>query len=148
MQSKRKRFLITCVFANTQRKLMEKLPQRNLLLPNAPITPFSTTKKSKHPFKQLLSTSGKLLISLPRPPSPRLSFVFLSTTPPQPPSIPPHTPNFNKEATCNSSSVSKQSSSASGASNANQLHPQPLIATASKSAKSVDESSSSGARDG
>ena len=41
------------------RKLMEKLPQRNLLLPNAPITPFSTTKKSKHPFKQLLSTSGK-----------------------------------------------------------------------------------------
>lgn len=38
---------------------MEKLPQRNLLLPNAPITPFSTTKKSKHPFKQLLSTSGK-----------------------------------------------------------------------------------------
>ena len=39
---------------------MEKLPQRNLLLPNAPITPFSTSKKSsKHPFRQLLSTSGK-----------------------------------------------------------------------------------------
>lgn len=39
---------------------MEKLPQRNLLLPNAPITPFSTAKKNKHhPFKQLLSTSGK-----------------------------------------------------------------------------------------
>ena len=37
---------------------MEKLPQRNLLLPNAPITPFSTSKKSKHPFKQMLSTSG------------------------------------------------------------------------------------------
>lgn len=43
---------------------MEKLPQRNLLLPNAPITPFSTTKKSKHPFKQLLSTSGKHYITL------------------------------------------------------------------------------------
>lgn len=41
---------------------MEKLPQRNLLLPNAPITPFSTTKKSKHPFKQLLSTSGMFLL--------------------------------------------------------------------------------------
>jgi hypothetical protein len=39
---------------------MEKLPQRNLLLPNAPITPFSTTKKNKHPFKQLLS-SGKII---------------------------------------------------------------------------------------
>ena len=37
---------------------MEKLPQRNLLLPNAPITPFSTSKKSKHTFKQMLSTSG------------------------------------------------------------------------------------------
>jgi hypothetical protein len=37
---------------------MEKLPQRNLLLPNAPITPFSTSKKNKHPFKQMLSTSG------------------------------------------------------------------------------------------
>ena len=37
---------------------MEKLPQRNLLLPNAPITPFSTAKKNKHPFKTLLSTSG------------------------------------------------------------------------------------------
>ena len=45
-----------------RRKLMEKLPQRNLLLPNAPITPFSTTKKSKHPFKQLLSTSGNLFL--------------------------------------------------------------------------------------
>lgn len=39
---------------------MEKLPQRNLLLPNAPITPFSTSKKSKHAFKQMLSTSGWL----------------------------------------------------------------------------------------
>jgi hypothetical protein len=39
---------------------MEKLPQRHLLLPNAPITPFSTTKKNKHPFKQLLSSSGNL----------------------------------------------------------------------------------------
>lgn len=39
---------------------MEKLPQRNLLLPNAPITPFSNTKKSKHPFKQLLSAAGKI----------------------------------------------------------------------------------------
>ena len=43
---------------NSKRKLMEKLPQRNLLLPNAPITPFSTSKKNKHPFKQMLSTSG------------------------------------------------------------------------------------------
>ena len=37
---------------------MEKLPQRNLLLPNAPITPFAMNKKSKHALKQLLSTSG------------------------------------------------------------------------------------------
>lgn len=45
--------------STTKKKLMEKLPQRNLLLPNAPITPFSTSKKSSkhHPFKQLLSTS-------------------------------------------------------------------------------------------
>ena len=40
------------------RKLLEKLPQRNLL-PNAPITPFSTTKKNKHAFKLL--GSGKSL---------------------------------------------------------------------------------------
>jgi hypothetical protein len=43
---------------------MEKLPQRNLLLPNAPITPFSTSKKNKHPFKTLLSTSGMNLFLL------------------------------------------------------------------------------------
>ncbi|CAF0912481.1 unnamed protein product, partial [Brachionus calyciflorus] len=43
--------------STTKKKLMEKLPNRNLLLPNAPITPFSTSKKSKHPFKQLLSGS-------------------------------------------------------------------------------------------
>jgi hypothetical protein len=39
---------------------MEKLPQQrnNLLLPNAPITPYLNSKKLKHPFKQLLAATG------------------------------------------------------------------------------------------
>lgn len=44
---------------------MEKLPQRNMLLPNAPITPFSTAKKNKHPLKQLLSAAGTFFRSVP-----------------------------------------------------------------------------------
>ena len=47
--------------STTKKKLLDKLPQRNLL-PNAPVTPFSTSKKNnKHAFK-LLGTGNNIVL--------------------------------------------------------------------------------------
>ncbi len=104
---------------------MEKLPQRNLLLPNAPITPFSTTKKSKHPFKQLLSTSGKHHIQILKPslnnlikPCPKTLFYIF----PSPKEV---------------SSSSKPNSSSNNTTNISNQQQQPIIN--GKSSKSTDE---------
>lgn len=66
--------------ATKNRKLLDKLPQRNLL-PNAPITPFSTTKKSKHQFKLVpndLPKEGKLPLM---PNTPIINSNIVSATP-------------------------------------------------------------------
>jgi uncharacterized FlaG/YvyC family protein len=66
--------------ATKNRKLLEKLPQRNLL-PNAPITPFSTTKKAKHQFKLVpndLPKESKLPLM---PNTPIINSNIISATP-------------------------------------------------------------------